>query len=246
MNIHHIKSYHERSLDEWNSTAIVISEAVNTAPTSQRSQAFMQVVLTLADIAGKNQARRENITRGAAVIFNSLIDGSNVPQIVFQKLPSTPTPPSFGARCKRTTVKVFSTIFVLTLIVGAFWFGRVSVQPRIASLLPITSQISIDQDTSPEQIVQQFLESVRQGNAQQVLTLFHPDTVRKKGGFLLSETAEIIKDLPIMRDITILNADRDDSAQVLVNFTYHSGETETGTFTLKHSQARWYIMDFDI
>lgn len=246
MNLHQFKSYHERALDQWNSTAMIIVEAMNTTPKPQRPQMFISIILALSDVAGANQARRNNITKGAEVILNSLLDGSGVPNISIQRTPPLPAPPTFGTRFKRGVFRTITIVFLIALAIGSFFAGRASLQPRIASYIPVFKNITIDPEASPEEIVQKFLESVRQRNTQQILALFHPDEIKKRGGFIIRETTEMAEEYPKIQEINMLSTDREETAHIIVDFVYRSGDTETGKFVLQKYHAQWHIMDFTI
>ena len=82
-NLHELKSFHENALSEWNATALIMKEAMKGETDTRKT--FVEVVVALSDMAGKDVTKRKNLIKAGYIVLHSMADGT---------WPKTPPPPS--------------------------------------------------------------------------------------------------------------------------------------------------------
>ena len=241
MNIHQLKSFHENSLDQWNSIAIVLKEAFNTAPQDQRAQQFLQAVMALLDIAGTNQTRRDNIVKGANVVLQGLVhETERIPARPEEK--TTSASPSFGKRLTTLFQRIGVILLILVGIAGAFLVGRLSMHPKIISLIPTVSPAP-PSELSPDKLVQQYFTTNQSNDMSQVLALFSADTVKTRGEYLVRRATFLAQTFSSIQEIKILKLETEETAQVMVSVMNKQGSSQVGEFRLQKDQGEWRLVD---
>lgn len=79
-NLHDLKSFHENALNEWSATAIIMKEALKDEPDTRKT--FVEVVLALSDMAGKDAKKRQNLLKAGHVVLHGLADGKSAKALV--------------------------------------------------------------------------------------------------------------------------------------------------------------------
>ena len=170
-NLHDLKSFHENALNEWNATALIIKEAMKDEPDTRKT--FVEVVLALSDMAGKDAKKRQNLLKAGHVVLHGLADG---------KWPKTPPPlppveqPKKPDRWKGVR-RVFLVLSIILLCVGSFAGGFALNTPRVVSYLPSKSTPAEPSNT-PEELLTQYVEAVSHKDIQRALGLFTPKRVK--------------------------------------------------------------------
>jgi hypothetical protein len=242
MNIHKLKSFHEAALEQWNSIAVIINEAISTVAPEQRSQVFIQTVMALTDIAGINQTYRMNIIKGADVMLPSLFhvaeNHKRTPENDTSSIASQPAWKRFLTIIRRSVI----TILVVGLLAGSFVLGRLSMQPRMIPFIPTNLPTPVP-EASPERIVQLYFEAVRQKDMTRVLELCHTEMVKSHSEFIIGEATQLANIFPQLQEIQTLKVEIDETAEILVNIVDKRGESETGKFVLRKQQGQWRFIE---
>ena len=247
MNLTPLTSFHERTLDEWNSTAKVLLEATKTVAPAKRLQTFMQTVIELSEVAGKNLPRRHNLVKAGEVVLHGIFyvkDERSEPTPKQNPLPSEE--PSLWQTTVTFVRRAFLFLLILTLCAGAFQFGRLSVVPPKAAATATTVTPVSKPEVTADIVVGNYIDAAYEGNMTRVLELFHPDKVKQQGNLIIAETTELAKQLPQFNEIKTLKVETEETAQVIVSFINKVGKTRPGQFYLKKDEGQWRLTELDL
>lgn len=246
MKNHRSQSFPEKTLDRWNNIAIFLTETVKSVPSEQRSQTFIQSVMDLSTIANDNQIYRQNLLKGADIVFHGIFHTSENHPVPSERLEKQVQ----LSRWKRFTIfirKLTLTILVIILIAGAFVLGKASTQPRITAQNATTSSTAIPKlEDSPEIAIKDFLEAVQKEDISMAMGLFHPNEVKINGRFLIDGTLRLVEDLPRFHEINPSSVVTEETALVMMNFVQQDGKIIPGEFFLRKYQGKWFLVNIDL
>lgn len=236
-NIQTLKSFHERALDEWNSAALVMKEAISGEKDTHR--AFVEILLTLADMAGKDKQKRQNLLRAGDVILHS-IAADSTPKM-------SPTALSELAEKSDRWKRIALIILACLLCVGSFAGGFALNTPKVVSSLPSTSTSATPSNT-PEELLQQLVEAIPRKDWQRILGLYHP-IIRKdlRANSIESQIADIDRAFKqgVMPQLRIEGIEYDLRAKLFTTIIVNQQQIAKKTINLKQFENVWYIERID-
>lgn len=243
-NLHELKSFHENALNEWNATALIMKEALKDEPDARKT--FVEVVLALSDMAGKDAAKRKNIIKAGHIVLHSMADG---------KLPKTPPPlppepPKPVDRWKGVR-RVSLTLFVLLLCAGSFAGGFALNTPLVVSHLPKLTSSTPEPSNTPEQAINQYFEAAYRHDIPAVIAMYHPEVRQKVSNDV--DNLDIVNDIyeynkqaaqPVKTHLDSIQEERTAKAIMTLRLP-GSDEQESGMILLRQFDNAWYIMNVD-
>lgn len=237
-NLHDLKSFHENALNEWNATALIMKEALKDEPDTRKT--FVEVVLALSDMAGKDAKKRQNVIKAGHIVLHSMSDG---------KLPKTPPlPPELKKpEKKKKAGRVLLFLLVLFLCTGAFAGGFLLNTPNMLANLPgqLTKAIPT---SSPEQVIQQLMAAIIRNDKSAVIALYHPEQRKDLNSYQIDFVDDFQRYAnnaanPITSKIESVQEEA--TAKALVTISYNN-RAETVTVRLRKFEHQWYLESFDI
>ena len=243
-NLHDLKSFHENALNEWNATALIMKEAMKDEKDTR--QAFVEIVLALADMAKQDAKKRQNIVKAGGVLLHALSDG---------KWPKTPPPlpeqPKKTDRWKGVR-RVALTLLVIMLCAGSFAGGFALNMPMVISHLPRLTTTTPEPSSTPQEAIRQFIAAAHRHEKPALIRFYHPE-VRKR----LSEyeiDVDFAEDLyqynkyavqPIETHIESVQEETTATAIITLRIP-NTDKTESGTIHLRKFEDNWYLVDIQI
>ena len=243
-NLHELKSFHENALNEWNATALIMKEALKDEPDARKI--FVEVVLALSDMAGKDAIKRQNILKAGNIVLHGMTDG---------KWPKTP-PPLPVEQTKmpdrwKTVRRVALTLLVLVLCAGAFAGGFALNMPLVVSHLPKLTKNLPEPSNTPEQAIEQYFKAAYRHDIPAVIAMYHPEVRQHVSEDI--DRLDIVNDIyeyntqavePIETHLDSIQEERTAKAYMTLRLP-HSKEQETGLVLLRQFENAWYIMNVD-
>lgn len=238
-NLHELKSFHERALDEWNATALIMKEAMKDEKDTR--QAFVETVLALTDIAGQDARKRQNIVKAGGILLHALSDG---------KWPKTPPPlpepPKKTDRWKGVR-HVAITLLVIMLCVVSFAGGFALNIPKVISTLPSISTPAEPSNT-PEEVLQQLVEAVSRKDWQRILGLYHPNARKELRLDSIEYQVEDIADAfekGVMPRLRIEGIEQETRSKLFTTIIVNEQQVEKKNIYLRQFENTWYIDRID-
>lgn len=243
-NLHELKSFHENALSEWNATALIMKEAMKGETDTRKT--FVEVVVALSDMAGKDVTKRKNLIKAGYIVLHSMADGT---------WPKTPPPLPQESQKKpdrwKGVRRVVLTLFALILCAGSFAGGFALNMPLVVSHLPKLTKSTPEPSNTPEQAIEQYFEAVYRHDIPAIIAMYHPE-VRQ-------EVSDDVNKLDVVNDIYEYNkqaakpvethldsVQEDRTAKAFMTFRLpNSGKQESGMILLRQFENAWYIMNVD-
>lgn len=239
-NLHDLKSFHENALNEWNATALIMKEAMKDEKDTR--QAFVEIVLALADMAKQDAKKRQNIVKAGGVLLHALSDG---------KWPKTPPPlppdpPKKNDRW-RGVRRALLTFLVIMLCAGSFAGGFALNIPKVISTLPSISTPAKPSNT-PEELLQQLVEAVSRKDWQRILGLYHPNARKELRldsiEYQVEDIAEAFEK-GVMPRLRIEGIEQDTRSKLFTTIIVNEQQVEKKNIYLKQFENVWYIDRID-
>ena len=239
-NLHDLKSFHENALNEWNATALIMKEAMKGETDTRKT--FMEVVIALSDMAGKDINKRRNLIKAGHIVLHSMSEG---------KLPQTPPPlppePTKKVDRWKGVRRVFLTLLVVLLCAGSFAGGMALNTPNVLAKLPgiVTEQIPT---SSPEHVIQQLMAAIIRNDKAAVIALYHPEQRKDLSSYqidFVDDFQRYTKDAAHPLTAKVESVQENATAKALVTISYID-RAETATVRLSKFENQWYLVQFDI
>ena len=244
-NLHDLKSFHENALNEWNATALIMKEAIHGE--KEASQAFVEVVLALSDMAGTDAKKRQNIVKAGGVLLHALSAG---------KCPTTPPPlppePTKKPDRWKGVRRVLLTLFVLLLCAGSFAGGFALNMPMVISHVPRLTTKTPEPSSTPEEVIRQFIAAAHRQDKPAIIALYHPEVRKRLSGYdidldLVEDMYRYNKDAVQPLETSIESIQEETTAKAIITLRIpNTDKTESGTMHLRKFENTWYLVDTQI
>lgn len=242
--LHELKSFHEHALNEWNATALIMKEAMKDEKDTR--QAFVEIVMELSDIAGKDAKKRQNIVKAGSILLHALAEG---------KWPTTPpplpVPPKTVDRWK-TARRVLLTLLVVVLCAGAFSGGFALNMPVVISHLPRVTTKTPEPSSTPEEVIRQFIDAAHRHDLPAIIALYHPEVRKRLDGYdvdneIAEELYEYNQQAVRSLETHIESIEEETTAKAIITLRIpNTDKTESGTIHLRKFEDTWYLVDTQI
>ena len=145
-NLHELKSFHENALNEWNATALIMKEALKDEPDTRKT--FIEVVLALSDMAGKDANKRKNLLKAGNIVLHGMTDGK------IYETPPLPPPTEAPKKVDRWkgVRRVLFSLLVVILCAGSFAGGFALNMPMVISHVPRLTTKTPEPSSTPEEV----------------------------------------------------------------------------------------------
>ncbi len=239
-NLHDLKSFHENALNEWNSTALIMKEALKDGPDTRKT--FVEVVLVLSDMAGKDAIKRQNIIKAGQVILHSMSDRTS-PKM------SNPVPVEITKKPDRwkSVRRVALTLFVLILCVGSFAGGFALNMPMVISHLPRLTTKTPEPSSTPEEVIRQYMNAIHRHDKPAIIALYHPEVRKKLSGYdvdIADNLYRYNRDAVQPLETHIESVQEDTTAKAIITLRIpNTDKTDSRTIRLRKFENIWYLSD---
>lgn len=232
-------------MNEWNATALIMKEALKDEPDARKT--FVEVVLALSDMAGKDAIKRQNILKAGNIVLHGMTDG---------KWPKTPPPLPVEHTKKpdrwKTARRVLLTLLVLLLCAGSFAGGFALNMPMVISHVPRLTTKTPEASSTPEEVIRQFIAAAHRQDKPAIIALYHPEVRKRLSGYdvdldLVEDLYEYNKDAVQPLETTIESIQEETTAKAIITLRIpNTDKTESGTMHLRKFENTWYLVDTQI